>query len=102
MTKKENLENETYVVEEAKQSRVRGWISSRGAKITALAVGSALALGASFTGGVVAAKTVLPNGDGPGFAERFDRDGDRPKDFDGQRPPRPGHDSAPAPATTTP
>lgn len=119
MTKKENLENETYVVETAKPSRIRNWMGSRSAKITAISVGSALAIGAAFTGGVVAAKTVLPQHDGPGFAEGFDRDGDGPHDFDGQRPPKPGHDdrdgeqggsfkvdpndtSAPTPSTTTP
>lgn len=91
MTKNENLSNDPYVVEEAKVSRIRNWISSRGAKITAISVGSALAIGAAFTGGVVAAKTVLPHQDGPGFAEGFDREGDHRPPADGQRPPKPGH-----------
>ena len=102
MSKKENLETQTYVVEETNQSRIRGWMGTRAAKVTAISVGSALAIGAAFTGGVVAAKTVLPQHDGPGFAEGFDRDADGPQKFDGQRPPKPGHDFAPAPTTTTP
>ena len=111
MSKKENLENETYIVEEAKPSRLRNLMSSRATKITAISVGAALAIGAAFTGGVVAAKTVLPQHDGPGFAQGFDRDGDRPAPADGQRPPKPGHDfdrdgdksgQFQAPSTTTP
>ncbi|MEN9955542.1 MAG: hypothetical protein RLY34_349 [Actinomycetota bacterium] len=128
MAKKENLENETYLVEEPKQSRFSGWKSGRAAKITAVSIGSALAIGAAFTGGVVAAKTVLPHQDGPGYAEEFDRDANHGNPLIGQRPPKPGHDdrdrgrdgenrdgeqggqfqldpnqtSAPTPATTTP
>lgn len=128
MSKKENLENETYLVEEPKQSRFSSWKSGRAAKITAVSIGSALAIVAAFTGGVVAAKTVLPHQEGPGFAEEFDRDASHGKPFDGQRPPKPGHDerdgdvdaehrdgeqggrfqvdpnqtSAPTPTTTTP
>lgn len=128
MAKKENQENETYLVEEPKQSRFSSWKSGRAAKITAVSIGSALAIGAAFTGGVVAAKTVLPHQDGPGFAGEFDRDANHGKPLNGQRPPKPGHDdrghdrdvehrngeqggqfqldpnqtSAPTPATTTP
>ena len=117
MSKKENQENETYLVDAPKESRLRNWSNSKAAKITAISVGSALAIGAAFTGGVVAAKTVLPQQDGPGFAEGFDRDGDGPHEFDGQRPPKPGHDGdrdgdrdggngpqfqAPTTSTTTP
>lgn len=91
MAKKENLENETYLVEEPKQSRFSNWKTGRAARITAISVGSALAIGAAFTGGVVAAKTVLPTQDGPGFAGEYDRDGDHRKPFDGPRPPKPGH-----------
>ena len=77
MSKKENATNDTYIVEDAKQSSFKAWISSRPAKITAITVGSAVAIGAAFTGGVVAAKTVLPQHEGPGSAVPFDRDGDR-------------------------
>lgn len=91
MAKKENPENETYLVEEPKQSRFSNWKTGRAARITAISVGSAVAIGAAFTGGVVAAKTVLPNQDGPGFAGEYDRDGDHRKPFDGPRPPKPGH-----------
>jgi hypothetical protein len=77
MSKKENPNDETYIVEEAKQSSFKAWLSSRPAKIAAITVGSAVAIGAAFTGGVVAAKTVLPQHEGPGFAVPFDRDGDR-------------------------
>ncbi len=123
MAKNENPTNDAYVVEEVKESRIRNWMGTRAAKVTAISVGSALAIGAAFTGGVVAAKTVLPHQDGPGFAEEFDRDGDHRPPADGQRPPKPGHDdfdgdrdgdkggqfqvdpnqtSSPAPTTTTP
>jgi hypothetical protein len=91
MAKKENPENETYLVEEPKQSRFSNWKTGRAARITAISVGSALAIGVAFTGGVVAAKTVLPHQDGPGFAGEYDRDGDHRKPFDGPRPPKPGH-----------
>jgi hypothetical protein len=77
MSKKENATNDTYIVEEAKQSSLKAWLSSRPAKIAAITVGSAVAIGAAFTGGVVAAKTILPQHEGPGFAVPFDRDGDR-------------------------
>jgi hypothetical protein len=77
MSKKENATNETYIIEEAKQSSLKAWLSSRPAKIAAITVGSAVAIGAAFTGGVVAAKTVLPQHEGPGFAVPFDRGGDR-------------------------
>lgn len=123
MAKNEKLTNDAYVVEEVKESRLRSWMGTRAAKATAISIGSALAIGAAFTGGVVAAKTVLPHQDGPGFAEGFDRDGDHRPPADGQRPPKPGHDgfdgdrdgdkgvqfqidpnqtSSPAPTTTTP
>ena len=122
MAKNEKLTNDAYVVEEVKESRLRNWMGTRAAKVTAISVGSALAIGAAFTGGVVAAKTVLPHQDGPGFAEGFDRDGDHRPPADGQRPPKPGDDdggdgdgdrggqfqvapnqtSSPAPSTTTP
>lgn len=92
MAKKENLENETYLIEEVKASKFKNWMSSKAAKVTVISVGSALAIGAAFTGGVVAAKTVLPQQEGPGFANGFDHDGDHDGQFNGQRPPKPGHD----------
>lgn len=123
MAKKENIEAQTYVVDEPKASRFSSWKSSRAAKITAISIGSAVAIGAAFTGGVVAAKTVLPHQDGPGFAGEFDRDGDQRPPQDGPRQPKPGHEdrdgdrdgdiggqfqvdpmqtSTPTPETTTP
>jgi hypothetical protein len=120
MAKKSNSENETYIVEEIKQSKLRDWLSSRGAKITAISVGSALAIGTAFTGGVIAAKSVLPHHDGPGFAEGFDRDGDhreskpdhdergeahegyRDGDKGGEFQIDPNQTSVPSPTTTTP
>lgn len=92
MAKNENSNSEPYIVEDvAKNSKFRNWFKSRGAKITAISVGAAVALGAAFTGGVVAAKSVLPDNDGPGFANGFDRDGDHRPPFDGPRPPKPNH-----------
>lgn len=126
MAKKENPETQTYVVDEVGTSRFSKWKGSRSARITAISIGSALAMGVAFTGGVVAAKTVLPHQDGPGFAEQFDRYGDHGAPDVGPRSPKPGHDdrddrdgdrdsqggdqfqidpnttSTPNPATTTP
>lgn len=92
MAKNETPNTDPYIVEEvAKSSKFTAWYKSRPAKIAAISVGAAVALGAAFTGGVVAAKSVLPNSDGPGFANEFDRDGDHRPPLDGTRPPKPGH-----------
>lgn len=91
MAKKEN-DQDIYINEDAKSpSRFRSWISSRPAKITAISVGAALALGFAFTGGALAGRQLLGGHDGPGFANSFDRDGDHGPEFDGKRPPKPGH-----------
>lgn len=92
MAKNQNNPSETYIVEDGKQtSKFRGWISSRPAKITAIAVGAALALGIAFTGGALAGRELLGGHDGPGFANDFDRDGDHRSPLDGPRPPKPDH-----------
>lgn len=83
--------DDTYVVEEQKVSKLKTWAKSRSAKITAISVGSAVALGAAFTGGVVLGKVTVNDHRGPGFAQDFDRDGDHKFPGDGQRPPRPDH-----------
>lgn len=84
--------DDTYVVEEVKTSKFKGLAKSRPAKITAIALGSAVALGAAFTSGVVLGKVAGFDDRGPGFAEKFDRDGDHKfPGPDGQRPPRPDH-----------
>lgn len=68
--------DDTYVVEEVKTSKFKDWAKSRPAKITAIALGSAVALGAAFTSGVVIGKVAHFDDRGPGFAEKFDRDRD--------------------------
>ena len=72
-------------------SRFRSWLSSRSAKITAISLGAAVALGLAFTGGAVAAKSIFEHREGPSFANGFERDGDHGPEFDGKRPPKPGH-----------
>lgn len=84
-------QDDTYVVDEPKVSKLKTWAKSRPAKITAIAAGSAVALGAAFTGGVVLGHISDSDDRGPGFAEKFDRDGDHKFPGDGQRPPRPDH-----------
>lgn len=92
MAKNENAQSDPYIVEDVKQtSKLRGWISSRPAKITAIAVGSALALGTAFTGGALAGRELIGGHDGPRFAKDFDRDADHRSPLDGPRPPKPGH-----------
>lgn len=49
-----NLENENPYIKEAVNEKKTSWLSSRATKITAIAVGSSLALGAAFAGGAVA------------------------------------------------
>ncbi len=91
-----NLENENPYVEEVVSEKKASWLSSRATKITAIAVGSSLALGAAFAGGAVAGQLAGGarggefgmshsgpelNVDGPG------PDGSRHGGKDGQRPP---------------
>jgi hypothetical protein len=123
-----NLENENPYIEDVVSEKKASWLSSRAAKITAIAVGSSLALGAAFAGGAVAGQLAGGarggefgmsqsgpefNGGGPGS------DGSRHGGPEGQRPPhnegeerseRRGHDGPksfvppmqmPAPSSTT-
>lgn len=92
MAKKESINTEPYIVEDAKSgSKFRNWITSRPAKITAISLGAALALGVAFTGGALAGRQIFSDHEGPGFANDFDRDGDHRPPFDGAHPPKPGH-----------
>ena len=114
MAKNQKSNDETYIVDETKHSRFKSWSKNRVAKITAISVGSALAIGASFSAGVFAANTVLPGHDGKSFAGSFEReghhdkpghgerDGDRDGDREGQFKVDPNQPPAPAPTTTTP
>lgn len=89
-----NIESESpYIQEESSTQSKASWLSSRAVKITAIAVGSSLALGAAFAGGAAAGQLAggAPGGDfgmgqnGPSFdgprapheegAERGDREG---------------------------
>lgn len=71
-----------------------GWIKSRAVKITAISIGSALALGAAFAGGAVAGQVAShnngpsigapfgePDGDHEGFGKRDHFDGDESGKF---------------------
>lgn len=50
-----NVESESpYIQEESSSQNKTSWLSSRATKITAIAVGSSLALGAAFAGGAAA------------------------------------------------
>jgi hypothetical protein len=92
MTKNQTPSNDPYVKEDKKpNSKFQNWISSRPAKITAISIGAALALGVAFTGGALAGRELLGGHDGPGFAKNFDHDGDHKPPFDGNRPPKAGH-----------
>lgn len=71
-----NLESESpYIQEESSIQSKTSWLSSRATKITAIAVGSSLALGAAFAGGAAAGQLAggAPGGDfgmgqnGPSF-----------------------------------
>lgn len=84
-------QDDTYLVENPRVSKLKTWAKSRSAKVIAITVGSAVALGAAFTGGVVLGKVTGTDDRGPSFAEKFDRDGDHKFPGDGQRPPRPDH-----------
>lgn len=123
-----NLENDSPSMQEFAPENKASWLSSRAAKITAIAVGSSLALGAAFAGGAVAGQLAGGarggefgmsqsgpefNGGGPGS------DGNRHGGPEGQRPPhsdgdergkRGGHEGPksfvppmqmPAPSSTT-
>ena len=91
-----NFENESPYIEDVAADKKASWLSSRATKITAIAVGSSLALGAAFAGGAVAGQLAGGarggefgmshsgpefNGGGPGS------DGNRHGGPDGQRPP---------------
>jgi hypothetical protein len=93
-----------YLNDDANAGSRFAWIKGKPAKITAIAVGGALALGAVFAGGVVAGQ-ISSHDDKTTFGEQFD--GDRPDgddfgkpgkfgpDGDGDfenHPPRPPHD----------
>lgn len=54
----------TYEVEEAAPAKSKGFLKSRAAKISAITVGSALALAAAFGVGVVAGEKIAGNGSG--------------------------------------
>ena len=109
MTKQKH---ETYVVENLKNSGFKAWLNTRAAKVTAISVGAALALGSAFTAGAVLGKFVSIDEHRDGFAQKFDRDGD--SKFNGQLPPRPNqapdgdrdgfdpNDNNQAPQSTTP
>lgn len=100
----ETSEANPYINDDAKASSRFGWIKSKPAKITAIAVGGALALGAAFAGGAVVGKVTTFN-DGPSIGAPFGSDGEHPefdggRKFDGdqadggfgKRGPRPPHD----------
>jgi hypothetical protein len=94
-----------YLTDEAKTGGRFSWIKSKPAKIAAVSVGGALALGAVFAGGVAAGQISShdnqssfgekfdgdrPDGDGFGKHGQFSPDGDRDGDFE-NHPPRPPH-----------
>lgn len=92
MAKDQENQTSPYIVEDVKQaSKLRSLISSRPAKITAISVGAALALGIAFTGGALAGRELIGGHEGPDFANNFDRDADHRSPFDGPRPPKPNH-----------
>jgi hypothetical protein len=94
-TPESNFENESPYVEDGASQTKNNWLSSRAAKITAIAVGSSLALGAAFAGGAAAGQ--LTGGarggefgmsqNGPDFDGDRHSDQDRKGGPDGQRPP---------------
>lgn len=114
MAKNEKMNDEVYIVDETKNSRLKTWSKNRVVKIAAISVGSALAIGASFSAGVFAANTFVQGHEGKSFAGSFEREGnhdkpghgDRDRDHDGDREGQfqfdPNQPPAPAPTTTTP
>ncbi len=94
-----------YLTDEAKTGGRFSWIKSKPAKIAAVSVGGALALGAVFAGGVAAGQISShdnqssfgekfdgdrPNGDGFGKRGQFGPDGDSDGNVE-NHPPRPPH-----------
>ena len=94
-TPESNLDNESPYIEDAAAGTKASWLSGRAAKITAIAVGSSLALGAAFAGGAVAGQLAggARGGDfgigqnGPRFDGGPGSDANHPAGPDGQRPP---------------
>ncbi len=94
-TPESNIENESPYVEDGASQPKSNWLSSRAAKITAIAVGSSLALGAAFAGGAAAGQ--LTGGarggefgmsqNGPDFDGGRHSDQDRKAGPEGHRPP---------------
>ena len=77
-----NIESESpYIQEESPTQNKTSWLSSRAAKITAIAVGSSLALGAAFAGGAAAGQLA---GGAPGGDFGMGQNG---PSFDGSRAP---------------
>ena len=95
-TPESNFENDTPYIEDGASSKKNNWLSSRAAKITAIAVGSSLALGAAFAGGAAAGQIAggAPGGEfgmkqsGPQFEGDRHSGQDRKAGPDGQRPPQ--------------
>jgi hypothetical protein len=92
-----NIENDSpYLNDAVTGDAKRNWLSSRAAKITAIAVGSSLALGAAFAGGAAAGQIAggAPGGEfgmkqsGPQFEGDRHSGQDRKAGPDGQRPPQ--------------
>lgn len=99
MNKNENpyIDEDSLRIRNSNKAKVMAslskWAKSRPARIAAIAAGSAVALGASFSGGVVFGQISHSDNRGPSFAEKFDRDGDHKFPGHGQHPPRPDHSS---------
>lgn len=122
-----NLESDSPYIQDVASENKASWLSSRAAKITAIAVGSSLALGAAFAGGAAAGQLTGgarggefgmgqsgPQFDGgPQLGEKHENgpDGKRPPHNDGdERGEREDHDGPksfgppidmPAPSSTT-
>lgn len=77
-----------YVNEDASSGKRFGWIKGKPAKIAAISVGGALALGAVFAGGAVAGQIASHNG-GPSFSAPFENEKLGQGHFDGK--PGEGH-----------
>lgn len=85
-----NIENESpYLADAVTADAKRNWLSTRAAKITAIAVGSSLALGAAFAGGAVAGQIA---GGAPGGDLGMKQSGPQ---FEGDRHPGQGHKGGP-------
>jgi hypothetical protein len=90
------LNDSPYLNDAVTGDAKRNWLSSRAAKITAIAVGSSLALGAAFAGGAAAGQIAggAPGGEfgmkqsGPQFEGDSHSGQDHKPGPDGQRPPQ--------------